>query len=79
MLHIGKNKHLECLFFKKSHWLTLVKLNSSPEPETGNESTWLKVSRFFMIKLTGWRMTGRGSEDYDGNGGECEGSRVVRW
>lgn len=35
MLHVGKNKLLECLF-KKSQRLILVKLNSSPEPETGN-------------------------------------------
>lgn len=74
MLHVGKNKHLECLF-KKSHWLILVKLNSSQEPETGNESTWLKVS-CFMIKLTEQRKTGGGNE---GNGGESEGSWVLRW
>lgn len=33
MLHVGKNKHLECLF-NKSQWLILVKLNWSLEPET---------------------------------------------
>lgn len=50
------------LFFKKSHWLILVKLNSSQEPETGNESTWLTVSSLFTIKQTGRRTTGGVSE-----------------
>lgn len=39
MLHIAKNKLLECLF--ESHQLILVRLNLSQEPETGNRSPWL--------------------------------------
>lgn len=42
MLHITKNKLLECLF--KSRQLILVKLNSQ-EPERGNQSPWLHTYR----------------------------------
>lgn len=39
MLHVGKNKLLECLsVFIKSLQRIVVKLNSSPEPETHNTS-----------------------------------------